>query len=273
MILVTGASGQLGSAVLNQLTGVNADVVGGTRSPNIREGSRHIDFDDEATLRFDDVDTLLFISAGAAEDDTVIERHRRVIQAAERDHVQHIIYTSLTSEGDHLTFALAHRWTERRLAAGSIPWTVLRNGLYAELIGQLATPQDGVITAPLGRAPIAAVARHDLAEAAALVALSPAQHAGHIYNLVANQPFTAQELAETIGAAYRPMTLTDLRTELDTAGLQPFQPAMLHSIHAAATHGFLASPGTDLEKILKRRPVEPRLVAAAVSPAKSMLNE
>jgi NAD(P)H dehydrogenase (quinone) len=81
---------------------------------------------------------LLFVSAGAAEDDTVIERHRRVIEAAERDHVQHIIYTSLTSEGDHLTFALGHRWTERRLAAGSTPWTVLRNGLYAELIGQLA---------------------------------------------------------------------------------------------------------------------------------------
>ncbi|NJC24004.1 NAD(P)H dehydrogenase (quinone) [Arthrobacter pigmenti] len=266
MILVTGVSGQLGAAVFAHLTKLGADVVGGTRRSADVPDTRQIDFDDDATLHFEDVDTLVFISAGADEDDTVIERHRRVIDAAERDGVEHITYTSLATGGDHLAFALAHRWTERRLMAGSTPWTILRNGLYAELVGHLLTPNDdGVITAPFGEAPIAAVARQDLAEAAALVALAPARHSGRTYNLVGARPFSAGDVAGIIGATYRPASLKDLRAELADVELLPFQPAMLHSIHSAATHGFLREPGTDLAKVLGRVPTEPLPVAAAVA--------
>lgn len=190
---------------------------------------------------------------------------RPKLERAVEDRVRYIVYTSLTSVGDHLTFALAHRWTERRLAAGPIPFTILRNGLYAELIGQLATPRDGVITAPFGDSEIAAVARDDLAEAAALIALHATEHKGRIYDLIASEPFTVRQIAETIGAAYAPMALKDLRIRLGSAGLQPFQPAMLHSIHTATSHGFLSSPGTDLEAILNRKPAKPLPIAASAA--------
>jgi len=139
---------------------------------------RLVDFDEPDTLDFSNVDTLVVVSAGTAEDDVVIARHDRAITAAERDGVGHLIYTSLTTAGDHLSFALAHRWTENRIRNGSIPWTILRNGLYAELIAHLLTPIAGVITAPFGDGSVAAVAREDLALAAANVATAPDEHVG-----------------------------------------------------------------------------------------------
>ena len=115
------------------------------RSPG---GRPRIEFDDPASLDFSGVDVLLLISAGYGEDDEVTARHGAAIDAAERAGVGHIVYTSLSGAGDHLTFALAHRWTERRLRRGRARWTILRNGLYAELLGHITAPHDAAITAP-----------------------------------------------------------------------------------------------------------------------------
>jgi len=44
------------------------------------------------------------------------------------------------------------RWTERRLQQSNLSWTILSNGLYAELIGAFAAPVEGVIRTPFGKA-------------------------------------------------------------------------------------------------------------------------
>ncbi|XAS66733.1 NAD(P)H-binding protein [Micrococcaceae bacterium Sec5.7] len=265
MILVTGASGQLAQAILQHLSQAGCEAIGGTRRPGDDPHLRLLDFDDPATLNFGDVDTLVIVSAGTAEDDVVVARHENVIAAAERGNVQHIIYTSLADGGDHLGFALAHRWTEQRLKRCTIPWTILRNGLYAELIGQLLAPESGAITAPFGHGRVAAIARQDLADAASLVAQDPQPHAGRTYNLVGTRAISALEVADEVGAIYRPGTLGDLRRSLNTAGLLPFQPAMLLSIHAAVAHGFLDGTTDDIAQLLGRAPRDPLTVAAAVA--------
>jgi NAD(P)H dehydrogenase (quinone) len=224
-----------------------------------------MDFDDPETIDLNGVQTLIFVSAGTAEDDVVITRHQNLISAAEKAGVCHIIYTSLADHGDHLGFALAHRWTERRLQAGPIPWTILRNGLYAELIGQLLAPNNGVMTAPFGTGGVAAIARQDLAEAAATIALDPRQHAGCTYNLAGTRTVTAQDVADKIGASYQPRTLTELRSSLTEAQLLPFQPDMLVSIHSAAAHGFLASTDDTVASLLGREPLDPLHIAAAAA--------
>lgn len=255
MILVTGASGGLGRLILDRLTALGADVVGGTREPAALGGSaRRIDFDDPASLDFSGVDVLLLISAGYGEDDDVTARHGAAIDAAERAGVGHIVYTSLSGAGDHLTFAMAHRWTERRLRRGRASWTILRNGLYAELLGQITNPHDGVITAPLGEGRLAAVAREDLADVAAHVAAAPAAHASKIYELVGDRALGAAEIAETLSVQYRPATLADSRAMLSALGLAPFQVPMMMSIFSAIAGGFLDGTNSDLAELLGTRP-------------------
>ncbi len=261
MILVTGASGHLGHATLTHLNTAGESAIGGTRRPSAGSEAEseylRVDFDEPDTLQFKDIDTLVMVSAGTAEDDVVIARHEQVIAAAERDGVNHLVYTSLTTAGDHLGFALAHRWTENRIRNGSIPWTILRNGLYAELIAHLLTPTAGVITAPFGSGGIAAVARDDLALAAATVATTPGEHVGRVYDLVGHTSVTAADVAHRLGIDYQPLSLEYLRASLAEAGLQPFQPSMLLSIHSAIAGGFLSSTHHQLGTLIGREPQSP----------------
>ncbi|WP_415948249.1 NAD(P)H-binding protein [Streptomyces sp. KLOTTS4A1] len=258
MLLITGATGALGRLITSSpLLTDRTDVVVGSRSPGT--GQRRIDFDDPSSLDLSCVHTLLMISAGAAEDDVVTARHEAVITAAEKAGVRHLVYTSLSGDGDHLTYALAHRWTERRLRESSLDWTVLRNGLYAEFLAAVATPgPDGTIAAPLGEGRLAAVARADLAEAAVRVALDPAAHAGRTYELVGEVPLGGAELAAAVGGSYEPDTLEATRAALTAAGQAlPFQVPMLLSTYSAIRGGFLDGGGVrsgDLRRLLGREP-------------------
>lgn len=261
MIMVTGAHGQLGSGILRELRTRNVEAVGGSRT--IAEGIRHLDFDDPASLEFTDVDTLVLVSAGYGEDDRVIDRHRAVVDAAVRDRVGHLVYTSLVGAGDHLAFAAAHRATERLIRASGLPWTLLRNGLYAELIGSLLTwAEDGALESAFGTGAVAAVARADLAEAAAIVATAPAAHAGTIYELTGT-PITADRIADRLGTRHRAIDLGTYRQRvLAVDGLLPFQPPMLSSIATSVRHGFLAHPHPDLATLLGHPITDPLTVAA-----------
>ncbi|MBG0827533.1 NAD(P)H-binding protein [Planomonospora sp. ID67723] len=279
MILVTGASGALGRLVVDRLAGrtagrtvagtavrpVPGDVVAGTRNPERLPAGvpvRRIDFDDPASLPdgFAGVDTLLLVSAGYGEDDAVIARHGAAIDAAEKAGVGHIVYTSLSAAGDHLAYALAHRWTERRLRSGTAGWTILRNGLYAELLAALTPVVDGRITAPLGSGRLAAVAREDLADAAVRVVTDAAAHAGQVYELVGEEAVGGADLARARSAAtgaavsYEPGTLAQAREDFASLGLAPFQVPMLVSTYSAIAGGFMAETGGDLRALLDRAP-------------------
>lgn len=268
MILITGGSGQLSTLVAQRANSDGLRFLVGSHSTDHKSATeRRIDFDDPRTLDFSDVKTLFMVSAGYGEDDVVIARHGAVIAAAERQRVRHIVYTSLTGRGDHLGFALAHRWTERRLRQSPLSWTILRNGLYAELIGALAAPVGGVIRAPFGDARLSPVAREDLADAAVTVLSDPASHENMIYELAGAEAWSIHELATRMRRVYSPETLADARGRLSVPPLLPFQPSMLMSIYSASAAGFLHETQTDLQKLITSKPRDTLTLAAAAAVA------
>ncbi|KPI05902.1 hypothetical protein OK074_4392 [Actinobacteria bacterium OK074] len=273
MILVTGANGNLGSATLAALRTRGATATGGSRTP--RDGMRRLDFDDRAAIDLAGVSTLVLISAGYAEDDQVVGRHAAVLDAASRDGVRHIVYTSLTGTGDHLGFALAHRATERLVRACGLPWTILRNGLYAELFGGLLmwTADGHGLESAFGDGALAAVTRADLAEAAAIVAADPAQHTGHTYELTGT-PISAADVADRLAVPHRTIGLGEYRRRLldEVPDLSPFQPPMLASIATAVRHNFLDATSADgadtnLAGILGRPVTDPLRTAVTAASA------
>lgn len=261
MILITGASGHLASLVANKAKEAGLHFITASRASS---AGRQMDFDQPATLNFTDIDILFLTSAGYAEDDVVIRRHGNVLSAARAQGVKHVIYTSLSCASDHLGFALAHRWTEQALRESGMAWTILRNGLYAELIGALAAPHGGRITAPFGAAGISAVAREDLAEAAVTVLKDTAAHVNANYELSGVKAFSLPDLAQRIGVHYEPTSLRAARARLDTLQLLPFQPSMIMSIYAASMAGFLKTDTCDLTKLVPR-PNNALEVACAVA--------
>lgn len=263
MILLTGGSGQLSSLIAHAAANAGLDIRTGSRLADAADPTRRrIDFDDPNTLDFRGVETLFLISAGYAEDDVVIRRHDAAIAAATRSGVRHVVYTSLSGTGDHLAFSLAHRWTETRLKDSGLGWTILRNGLYAELIGALAAPVDGVIRAPFGTARLSPVARKDLADAAVTVLKDPRAHAGVIYELSGTEAWSLTDLADKLGVPYRPANLEETRVSLAAAPLKPFQPPMLMSIYSTAAAGFLEARTTDLPALITALPRQTLPIAA-----------
>ncbi|GLZ81174.1 NAD(P)-dependent oxidoreductase [Actinorhabdospora filicis] len=265
MILVTGASGALGGLIVKALAG--HDVIAGTRGEWAGPGpSRRVDFDDPASLpaAFEGVSTLVFVSAGYAEDDVVFARHKAVADAAARAGVRHVIYTSLTGSASSMSIALAHRYTEKVLAGAPFAVTVLRNALYAELLAGLAAPalESGVLPGPLrdGRVPL--VAREDLAEAAARVAVDPAPHAGRVYELDGVEELGLEDLAALLPGLRDGESLGALRESL--AGFPGYQSGHTVSIFAAISGGLVTRGESDLPELLGRepRPVRPVVAAA-----------
>lgn len=265
MIMVTGANGQLASLTLQELADRKVPALGGSRTP--ADGQRHLDFDDPSSLDLTDVSTLVLVSAGYAEDDQVIARHRALLDVAVRDGVAQVIYTSLTAAGDHLAFALAHRATEDLIRASGLGWTILRNGLYAELFGALLTWTPDGLESAFGDGALSAVARADLAAAAAIVASHPTAHADKTYDLVGD-PITAGDVAERLDVAHRSIGLGEYRARLLTEdALLPFQPPMLASVATSIRHGFLSSSSRDLAGLLNRPLTDAVAVAADTAAA------
>ncbi|MCW2917039.1 MAG: NmrA family protein [Actinomycetia bacterium] len=287
MILVTGVSGALGGLILDGLSAVGGlEVVPGTRSGD-GTTARRIDFDDPATLAegFKGVDVLVFVSAGYAEDDVVLARHGAVADAAAAAGVRHVIYTSLAGSGDLMTIALAHRWTEARLAAAPFDVTVLRNGLYAEVpVGLAAASAEsaattGVFAAAFGVGRVSVVAREDLADVAVRVAAETqrdlaaggrSRHTNKTYELEGVAAIGGHDIAEVLTNAvgrtveYQTVSLSDTREALAGSGLDPYQIAHTISLFSNLNAGLLEAHDTDLTTLL---PTEPRPVRDLITKA------
>ena len=263
MIMVTGASGRFSSTVLAELHARGIPAVGGSRTPSA--GQRHVDFSVPDSLDLNGVDTLLLVSAGAQEDDRQVAFNRAAVEVAERDGVSHIVYTSLTGAGDHLSMALPHRVTERMIMAGGMTWTVLRNGVYAEILGApLSWEKQGDalrIVSPLGDGAVAAVARQDLARAAASVLSDPGGHERKVYELAGSRAVSAADVAVRLGCEVRDVGLGEYRQLLAEGGMPAFRQSLMLSIASVIRHGFLAGTGDDLPYLLGREPTDPLAVA------------
>jgi NAD(P)H dehydrogenase (quinone) len=289
MILVTGVSGALGSAILGGLRAVEGlEVVAGSHGGG--DGVRRVDFDRPETLAegFAGVDVLMFVSAGYAEDDVVLARHAAAISAAAKAGVRHVVYTSLAASGERFTIALPHRWTESRLAEAPFDVTVLRNGLYTEvpvglaLAGAESVAESGVFVAPFGDGRMPVVARDDLAAAAVrvtaeiqsdLAAGGASRHAGRTYELEGGGGIGGREIAEAFTEVlgrpigYRTMPLGDLRPLLAAAGLEAYQVAHSISMFSCVNAGLLEAGKSDLPAFVESPRAASDLLLEAVKSA------
>jgi NAD(P)H dehydrogenase (quinone) len=147
-LLVTGATGQLGRAVLRHLLGAEnvapAELIAGSRDPSKLSDlsakgieTRWVDFDDikSLTVGFFGVDRLLIISTDdLATPGKRLKQHQAAVSAAVNAGVKHLLYTSMPNPDKSLvTFAPDHLGTEEVIKQSGIPYTILRNAWYHSL--------------------------------------------------------------------------------------------------------------------------------------------
>ena len=199
MIVVTGATGQLGRLVVEGLLKKvpAADVVAAVRDPEkaaefAARGVqvRRADYDDPASLAtaFAGADKVLLISSSTPGGR--LAQHEAVVAAAREAGVGHLAYTSiLAADTTKLSLAPDHKATEEAIRASGVPFTFLRNGWYTENYAQTVAQAlaSGSFAGTAGEGRLGGVPRIDFAEAAVEV-LTGEGHEGQVYELAGDEP-------------------------------------------------------------------------------------
>lgn len=268
MIVVTGATGELGKLVLEALLKrVPAEqIVAAVRDP-AKAGAlaekgvavRRADYTDRASLEaaFAGAEKVLLISS--SEVGQRLPQHLNVVAAAQRAGVKLLAYTSvLRADTSPMSVATEHKATEEAIRASGLPFAFLRNGWYLEnYAGSIAgAAAQGVLAGGSGEGRIAAAARADYAEAAAAVLVSDAPQG--VYELGGDVPFTLGELAaEVARQSGREVKFLNLpQAEYEAAllahHLPPAMAALIADADAHAAHGALDEGSRTLSKLIGR---------------------
>ena len=277
MIIVTGATGKLGGAVVDRLIElIAADQIGASvRDPEkahalkeqgvrVRKG----DFADPASLAhaFEGASQVLIVSVNSAGEATV-QQHRNAIEGAKAAGARRVLYTShMGAHPDsHFPPMRDHAATEEILKAAGIAFTSLRNGFYAESgfflmgdalkTGKIVAPKDG---------PVSWTTHADLAEAAVIALTQEGRLDGLTRPLTSSEALDLDALAGIVsgltGRETIRVTVTDEdhRATMLARGTPEVWADMALGLFAASREGEFAAADPTLESLLGRSPVSMR---------------
>ncbi|MCY7861652.1 SDR family oxidoreductase [Bacillus haynesii] len=289
-MLVTGATGKLGSKIVEKLLEtVPADQLAvSVRNPEKAEALRgrgvdvrQGDFDRPETLEsaFQGIDRLLIISADG-DNETRIRQHGNAVAAAERAGVRFIAYTSIANARESKNFlAPTHKATEEAILKTGIQYSFLRNNWYLE--NEMSSIQGVLAGAPwvtsAENGKVGWALQQDYADAAAAV-LSGEGHENTVYELsgeLLTQEEIASALEEVLGKEVPVQHVDDAvyRDIMKNAGVPDFLIPMVVDIQKGIREGTLEVSSDDFEKVLGRplTPIKEGLaqIVGGISEAKS----
>src|SRR3954453_8058386 len=177
MILVTGANGRPGSAVIREFARQNHPVRALVRDPAKADALRALpgvevvygDMLQPETLEsaLDGVDRVLMISSAGPQ---MLETQCTFIDAAKRAGVGHIVKFSgddhiVGWEWEKFRSTRSHEQIQRYLLAAGVPWTVLRPAQFMEVYFEEVPDivERGELRLPMGEAALAPIAVDDIA--------------------------------------------------------------------------------------------------------------
>ena len=272
-ILVTGAAGNLGSSIIENLVKKvpASDIIAGVRDLQSEKAKsyeaqgievRLTDFENKESLveAFKGVDRVFNIST-FGDVETSIRQQTNAVEAAKENGVSQMIYSS-APRADVSDFVLAgiHRERENIIKASGIPYVFVRNNWYVE--NELGTIQKCLNGAPwvtsAGEGKVAWVYRQDLGEATANV-LAGEGHDNKAYEL-AGENLTQQQFVDAVNEVTGkeiPLLAVDSEAHakmLKEAGVPEDFVSMLVMIQRGIRDGGLEESLSDLKMLLGRKP-------------------
>jgi len=277
MILVTGATGNLGKATINSL--LNSGIAAHNIAALVRDESKSADFKSKGiqvrmgdyqnfeSLKsaFEDVDKLLLISSSSHITQR-FEQHKNVIDAAKETGVGHIIYTSFDMKDLRGSIMFGdvqyHADTSDYLKQIAVPYTLLDNTLYADLIPIIAGKNilDEGISIPAGDGKTPFLPITEMAEAIAAV-LTTSGHENKEYVIAAETAYPFAEIADMLSeitgkrVAYHQTDVASYVAQLVQLGVAADDAAYLSRFAGAIAKGEFETNKSDVRHLLGRSPM------------------
>jgi len=273
MILVTGAAGKTGRAVITALAAKGAPVRAFVRSAAYTPALKMIGAAEITVGAFDDAAALKSAAAGVtaiyhicpnvSRDE--VPYARNVIAAAKAQGVARFVFHSvLHPQIEAMPHHWEKMWVEEMLFASGLQFTILQPTAYMQniLVVWRAITEQGVFRVPYPvETRLSLVDLDDVAAAAALV-LTDASHAGATYELVGTPPLSQLEVAAAISTALG----REVRAEAETidaweararaGGMADYERATLAAMFRYyADYGLVGNPNT-LRWLIDRAPTD-----------------
>lgn len=238
VILVTGAAGRAGSAVIREFARKKYPVRALVRnqeqartleaSPTVEIVEGDMSRPETLTKALAGVDRVLLISS---PDEKMVETQCAFIHAAKKAGVRHIVKFSGTTTAldSPFLFSKMHAEIERYLENSGLGWTHLRPAQFMqEYLREVPTiVGQGALFLPLADARVVGVDIEDIAKAAFVLLTTPG-HEGKIHNITGPEALNMTEIAEQISQAigktvrYVPISREQRKQALLGARIPPY---------------------------------------------------
>jgi uncharacterized protein YbjT (DUF2867 family) len=265
MILVTGATGQIGGTVARMLAANGAAVRAFVRDPRkaavLSERGVELaqgDLADGCSLAraMEGVERLFLVSG---QDLRQAELQGNAVDAAAKAGVRHIVKVSgiapSLSPGGPAEIGRQHWQTEQKIERIGVPFTFLRPNFFMQNLLETAAPIVsglGVLAAPMGDAPIAMVDARDIAAVGAAVLTSDG-HDERVYDVTGPRAFTYKQLAAILSeVTHRRIAYVNPPPALATWALRRQGHEEWYVEHLAAMTGlFRAGAGATVSTVVR----------------------
>jgi uncharacterized protein YbjT (DUF2867 family) len=223
MIVVTGATGQIGSEVVRQLAEKGEKVHPLIRDPKKAAALSHPnvmfvmgDLTDPKSLdaAFKGAQKLFLLTSAAPNQ---VELQHNAIEAAKRAGIQHVVKLSAMGANKDAQVNLGrwHYQTEEELKKSGMKWTILQPHFFMQNVAMMAgsIKGQGAIYAPVKDGKLAMVDLRDIA-AVAVAALTEPGHEGQTYVITGGEALSFQDVARQISEATgKPVKYVDIPPE------------------------------------------------------------
>jgi uncharacterized protein YbjT (DUF2867 family) len=267
MILITGASGNVGREVVKQALAVGLKIRAtfqsaavAAQAPAGLEGVI-MDYSQPETVRaaLQGVEKIFLVGPPTRDLPALETNFVKEVLAAGRTHIVKLSALG----GRQSTFPSGHRESEENIEASGLPYTFLRpNGFMQNLVNYSA----GSIRAQnafygcQGEGAVSMIDIRDIA-AAAVIVLAATGHEGKSYSLTGGEALTNQQVAEKLSEVagrkivYVDLPPAELKKGILASGASEWSADALVDLQGLYREGKASAVSGDVERLTRRKPI------------------
>jgi uncharacterized protein YbjT (DUF2867 family) len=273
-ILVTGATGTVGSEVVKQLASLGQNVKASVHTQSKANKFKDQNGIDTVSIDFYKPETIadafrhvdrVFLLTPPSPDMTNL--YSTLITEAKKNDIKYIVKLSVIGADIEpgITIGRLHRQEEKIIEESGIPYTFLRSGAFMQnfvnFFGQTIREQNAIYL-PVGEGKVSFVDVRDIAAAAAaLVINNHAQDENKAYDITGQEALSYAQAAEVLSKELgRKISYIDIPEEsarkgMKENGMSDWLVDGLLEIYAIIRAGHAAQTTTSIEEITGRKPI------------------
>jgi len=271
-ILVTGATGNVGSQVVKQLSLFKGRVLAAVQSKNRADEIKNIAGAELVEMNFNNTETInaafrgiqkLFLLTPFVPN--MVEISENLVELAKKANVNHIVKQSAfgSDQAQGITMNSLHHKVERIIESSGIDYTFLRPMSFMQNYLGLANfiKAQGTFSFPLGDSKTSFVDTRDIAAVAVQALTKSSEHRNKAYNITGPKSISNYEIAEILSniankkITYVDVSVSDARKRMLNSGMQEWGVDSLIELFEFQRGGNASVVSPDVKRVIGRESI------------------